>query len=351
MKETVSVIGTLMASQASADTDASDCAPETMDMVRSLAAMGQQTPQWLTRALYQALFGTPDAATDTIRFWCRSMQRAQLHDCLAPLLVFLATAPAVPCLQHHVVGGRERHAVFFLPFGDNGRLAQTLKIPLAVTDVRVTRAVQLLAVNPWAFTQMKHDPVFGFITYTNFAYTAEAQKKLDYCRPTLLAAAMRAIVMQLRLDIFYATSSSSAARGGVPAGVLPRARLEQAVLSRPPTYTQAMVESDILAALKDRLRELQQRRASGYHSAAQKQLDMLAFGLIKDAINFVLLERVGQVKSPVPGSGSSSTMQDTRYPFAILPDDQQILVFAGETTKNWNHSLTQARAVLPVSYP
>ena len=339
--------------------DPKEYAPETKKMIEALAAMSEKSPQWLTRALYQSLFGDPNAATDTVRLWCRSMQRAQMQNALAPLLAFLATAPAMPCVEQHAVGGRERYAVFFLPFGHGSRFAQTLKIPLSVADLRVIRAVQLLATNPWVFPHMPQDPVFGFVTYTNFVYTVEAQRKLDQCRPILLAAAVRAITMQLRLDIFWMTSSTVSRTR--PQGLLPRARTEALVLARPPTYTQATVEADILRSVRKHVRSIQQNRQNKL-PPERRQVDQLSFRLLRDAMEFVLLDNVGINNSSMvqkhkqaegdDGHGSTQFLgrhvPEVSQPYVILPDDKQIMAFAQESTGNWIRAITQARAAMPV---
>lgn len=331
--------------------DVESCAPETQEMIRALMAMALQTPEWLTRALFQSLFGTPDAATDIVRMWCRSMQRAQMQESLGPLLSFLATAPAIPCVQHHRVGGRERHAVYFLPFGQASRMAQTLRIPLVAMDVRVTRAVQLLTADPWAFGHTPQDPVFGFYTYSSFSYTKEAQKKLDECRPLLLAAAVRAMVIQLRLDISNATSSSSSKP--TMNGVLPRARMEAAILAKPPTYTQTVIETDLLEIVQQQIRAIQLRRRARL-SPLQRNLDNLSFRLLQDALSFVLTENTQSVTTATAGGDVISITgvrrsHDLKHTVSMIPTDEQVFAFATQTTQNWIRALGQARIVLPVS--
>lgn len=312
-------------------------APATRDVMRVLCLLGQRDGKWLIRAVFQALFGTPRTAHDLAMLWFRTVSRAQVPAPSggggggaaygpADLLRFLATAPAAPCLRHHRVGGHQRHAVYLLPFGTGSELATHLAVPLAHADLRLVRSVQLLANNPWAFRHMEEDPVFGFFTLSCFAYSEAAQSKLDQCRPTLLAAAVRALAMQVRLEVAH-TERTRAAK-------YPQTRelVDRRVLSQHPTYVRAVVEKSSLDRVRSEL------VAQGDGSPAHR--------LLIDALVFVLDERTfPSLPQPPPPNGSSlnlSKMGVPTVPYAVLPTDADLETFAGQTRVAWLAAISAA---------
>ncbi len=306
--------------------------PETKLMLRDLGLLNAQDPAWLTRAIYQALFGDIDSAGHLVMLWLRTSYRyggakEPLHP--GALLQFLATAPACLCLRHHRIGGRQRHAVYLFPFGVEG-LAQHLAVPMLFADARIVRSVSLLLRNTWAFPQGQEDPVFGSTTFQNFAYAKEAQRKLDVCRPVLIAAAVRAVATQVRLE--------TARTERVKATVMPRMRnqawmsrqqVDAYVLSQTPTYLRAHIEQNVLAKVR--------RKALVPHASHWKHPGNR---LLADTFLFVLDERKGQSLAYQPGYGGA--MMKNRVPslpYSKLPSNAEIRNYVAQVKKGWQAAL------------
>ena len=304
--------------------------PETKLMLRDLGLLNRPDPRWLTRAIYQALFGDIDSAGHLVMLWLRTSYRYGTKEPLHPgaLLQFLATAPACLCLRHHRIGGRERHAVYLFPFGVEG-LGQHLAVPLLFADARIVRSVSLLLRNVWAFPQGQEDPVFGSTTFQNFAYAKEAQQKLDICRPVLIAAAVRAVATQVRLE--------TARTERVKAHVMPRVRnqawmsrqqVDAYVLSQTPTYLRARIEQNVLA--KVRKQALTPSAARWKHPGTR---------LLADTFLFVLDERKGHSLPYRPGFGDLTKSRVPSLPYSKLPSNAQIRIFVTQVKKGWQAAL------------
>lgn len=295
----------------------------------------------LTTRLFESIFGAPMVATDLVRMWCRTLHRTNPNANLGELLFFLATAPAVPCVRHHLVGGTDSHAVYFYPFGTQGRLAPGLHIPLVNADVRVTRAVQFLLANETAFPQVTRDPVFGYRTYYCFAYTVEAQRALDACRPVFLASAVCAVLTQIRLEIKTLVPQTSASappfafHSTKEDGVISRVAYEKRVLARPLTYYQAACEAKCFGKVSAQIRACAANLDTPYH--------VLGFRLLVDAIRFVREDKLTE-SIPFDLATLSTTIgsaKTRKYP--VLPTTAQILQFGQETTPEWQKALTMTR--------
>jgi len=316
-------------------------APETVKLFQTLAKMAQLHPINLTQALFESIFGTPRVAMDLVRMWCRSLYRTNPEANLGEFLVFLATAPAVPCIRHHRVGGSQTHSVYFYPFGTHPPLAVGLRIPLVNTDVRVTRAVQLLLNNKSAFPQSKRDPVFGFRTYSCFAYTDEAQRALDACRPAFVASAVCAVVTQLRLEVVAIyPHPSQRVDNDAANGIVSRVCHEKRVLHRPLTYYQAYCESKCIQQIRVRISQLEST-LSTYQS--------LGYRLLVDAMDFVLKEESAESMQFNPDGFSANSMHMPVHPYPVFPDAKKILLFSQQTSKEWRRALSVAKITTPSS--
>lgn len=294
--------------------------------------MGQLPLGDLTQRLIESLFGVPRVVMDMVRMWCRTLHRANSKATLGELLLFLATAPANPCVRDHRVGSAENHEVHFYPFGTHGPLAAGLRIPLVNTDVRVTRAIQLLLASKTAFPQVSRDPVFGYRTYYCFTYTNAAQRKLDECRPVFVASAVCAVATQIRLDVVRLMAPCPGEPGKV--GVLPRVRHERETLRRPLTYYQAECEDRCLKKIQAQIKS----RRNGM-TPYQK----LGYLLLGDAMAFVLKEKTAESMQYKPGMVPATTMHMAVRTYPALPDADQILQFGQESTQEWLRSLSMLR--------
>ncbi len=303
--------------------------PETKLMLRDLGLLNNQDPRWLTRAIYQALFGDIDSAGHLVMLWLRTSYRYGDKEPLHPgaLLQFLATAPACLCLRHHRIGGRQRHAVYLFPFGVEG-LGQHLAVPLLFADARIVRSVSLLLRNVWAFPQGQEDPVFGSTTFQNFTYAKDAQQTLDICRPVLIAAAVRAVATQVRLE--------TARTERVKATVIPRMRnqawmsrtqVDAYVLSQTPTYLRARIEQNVLAKVR---RMALAPNAHWKHPGAR---------LLADTFLFVLDERKGHSLPYQPGYGKIMKNRVPSLPYSKLPSNAEIRVYVTQVKKGWQDAL------------
>lgn len=324
-------------------------APETVKLFQTLARMGQLHPTNLTQALFESIFGTPRVSMDLVRMWCRSLYRTNPEANLGQLLVFLATAPAVPCVRHHRVGGSQTHSVYFYPFGTHPPLAVGLRIPLVNTDVRVTRALQLLLNNKTAFPQSKRDPVFGFRTYYCFAYTDEAQHALDACRPAFLASAVCAVVTQLRLEVVaihpHPSQRPTGGGGGADnnknsSSIVSRVSYEKRVLHRPLTYYQAYCESKCIQQIRLLIRQLESTMSS-YQS--------LGYRLLIDAMDFVLKEESADSMQFNPDGFSVDVTHMPVHAYPVLPDAKKVLLFSQQTAKEWRRALSMAKITAPAT--
>ena len=308
--------------------------PETKLMLRDLGLLNNQDSRWLTRAIYQALFGDIDSAGHLVMLWLRTSYRYGIEEPLHPgaLLQFLATAPACPCLRHHRIGGRQRHAVYMFPFGVEG-LGQYLWVPLLFADARIVRSVSLLLRNVWAFPQGQEDPVFGSTTFQNFTYVKDAQQKLDICRPVLIAAAVRAVATQVRLE--------TARTERIKATIMPRMRnqawmsrlqVDAYVLSQTPTYLRALIEQNVLAKV---------RRVALAPSARWKHPGAR---LLADTFLFVLDERKGYSLPYQPGYGALMKNRVPSLPYSKLPSNAEIRTFVTQVKKGWQDALKSSLA-------
>jgi hypothetical protein len=324
--------------------DSNAYAKETRALVRTLAVMNQWPEEALTRAMFQSLFGTPSRAKQLVRYWCRTIPRINTWASLADFLVYLANAPALPCVRDHLVGGKESHVVQFLPFGDQHPIGVALQIPVAQMDPRETRAITRLLANRTGggFRQSKQEQVFKFWTHYSFAHTKEAQRKLDVCRPVLLASAMVAVITQIRLDIVRLTTTSSdknktgsASTARTHTDPVSRARSEARVLATPLTYTQALQEEQTLRALR---RQIQQLGAP----ERQSKYTRLGVLLLLDAFDFAIEKPLSSLQFDTNGM-PIDIARVPRQRYAALRSDADILQFGRETIDNWQIQLSSAR--------
>lgn len=325
--------------------------PELRDLLRALALLSKRDGRWLIRAIYQALLGDPLTAQEMVSLWFRTLHRSRMVTrngadaaVLGPseLLHFLASAPALPSIRQHHIGGRERYAVYFFPFGTQG-MAQYLGVPLAFVDVRINRALHLLQANPWAFRDLQMDKTYGCFTYSGFAYTQEAQDKLDDCRPVFVASAVRAVAAAARIEEARSDRARALQKFRQTAGadrVFGASRMisDRMVLAEVPTYVRAMVENNSLAAVRQAI--------AAKTTASERAQDpevKAAHDLFIDAFRFVLDERRApslplRSATPVRGVSPRPTVD-----YAVLPNDSQILQFGREVAQQWRATLIQAR--------
>ena len=349
--------------------------PETQKMLNDLAQLGQCPADQLIRMVYRSLFGDPDTVGNLVRLWCRTLYRGRVtrgrrisgtrssnHNnnnnsngqnaraVVARFLQFLATAPALPYLRHHHIGGHERHAVYFFPFGTDPAMAAHLSVPMTHVDVRVVRALDLLANNPWAFRDVSEDPVFGCITYSCCSYTHEAQDKLDQCRPTFVAAAIRAIATQTRLELArserlrlqtsasptISTTDENLGPGRWTTHAASRLMAERQILAQTPSYSRAMLEQRVLS-------QVQQLTVPVTDSGKKTPEQRAAHELMVDAFRFVLQERTAQSLGYSNTTVGYDTMPMPTFAYSLLPTDPQIRLFATQTAEAWEQALDLAR--------
>ena len=340
----------------------------------------------LIQLVYRAIFGSVPVMEALTLYWLETLPHpparrdsdnsaaaaaataaaaaAPEYETIAGILHTLAMAPAVPCVRVHRVGASNRLHVVFHPFGigggggGGGGGASALVVPLEHADPRLIRAVQHLVMNPWAFRHMDEDPTFGFFTLSCFAYDCEAQQELDACRPVMLCAAMRAIMLRIRNETGRTPAPRKALQpsGGGGGG--------KGNTMRSPTLTY------VRATAEERIREKIERttlaaarwpRERGGKSPQRELLhDVFQFVCHDRTITSLPHPRVQKLRKEMaragvtpPGGGPSAANSrgaGVRHSstggveYALLPTHADIYVFSDQVIGEWLRLLNLSRA-------
>ena len=335
---------------------------ETKDVLRVLASLSVMTPESVTQIMSRSLFTNPEMIHDTVRVWFRMVQRFCIPVSIGQLIGFISVAPPCLCIEDRIVSGVERRIITVLPFGKQTPLAASLKIPLASTDVRFIKAVQLL-LSHYAFPTHTQDQVSGMWTYSNFRYIKIMQSVLDEHRPLFIASALRAVAIELRLAVakygrwaihneFRRKSSSTSSSETRPAsssplltgsrlffnsikiGVVPRARIDQLILQQPLSYGRALEEDIHIEAIRTQLATYFRRQRNRKSAINTKKVtEKITLELLNDVFLFVFREKMGY-------SECSQSVQ-IKHPYCLIPTVEEVYQFAGETQSEWNKRLKQ----------
>jgi len=332
----------------------------TKRLLQIMAIMNSRPPEVLTRTVFQSLFGNPQVVQKMMRLWCRTVPRINPNTSLSEVLLYLATAPLVPCIRDHLVVEKDGRSVYLLPFGDKHPIGAALQLPLSQLDPRVNRVLQVFIGNE-LFTQARENSgPHKFWTWHNFVYTKEAQDKFNSCRPLFLAAVSVAVVTEIRLLVLQNTNSmliwgnslENTTKGGscmntysssssIPPVI--RAKQESELLKHPLTYIQVMQERKLL-------QELYQQLQDKIRTNLKTRIQRLGAKLLLESIQFALENKIlsstqlqygdNQKKPPL----STIHMPYLRYP--ALRTNEEIMQFEQQTRSNWLNVMSQAQAVL-----